>query len=84
MNGDAQRLRGGSIAMGHEKIDNPGPMVFEDLNEWALGQPPSHSYLTLATVVAIFARLGFVDLQRAPAYFLAVEFLDRRSAFFLG
>src|SRR5258708_281435 len=37
-----------------------------------------------ATAVAILAGLGFVDFQRAPAHFLAVEFLDGRRAFFLG
>ena len=33
---------------------------------------------------AILTLLGFIDFQRAPAYFVAVEFLDRRRAFFLG
>ncbi len=44
----------------------------------------AHYQLASATAVAIFAGLGFVDFQRAPAHFLAIEFLDGRYAFFLG
>ncbi len=38
---------------------------------------------TAAATAAIFARFGFVDVQRSSAQVLAVELLDSSSAFFL-
>lgn len=37
-----------------------------------------------ATVIAILAGLGFVNVQSAPADLMAVELLYGRVAFFLG
>jgi hypothetical protein len=37
-----------------------------------------------STAAPIFARLGFVNIQSTPAYFLTVELLDSCSALFLA